>query len=227
MPLAPDDSPWYRRFRMLLGIYLIAFAFGVREFMVSRTQPTVDPETEEWSRMAEVISRINPADADTEYIKAMEALKRGDSESFVEHMESALSKGVKHNDVLMLWYAQHLFTTGTDYRQVNEWLTRWRVNHPTSAETFEVPLGSGPADTASERALRRELDRVDWIASYELQPPNEEGPGWRVRLQIQAATEIDIREAVAAVSILALPPQMRDDFRVTCLTLEDCRRIAR
>lgn len=227
MALAPDDSPWYRRFRMLLGIYLIAVLFGVREFVVSRTNPPVDPETEEWSRMAEVIAKVNPADADTEYIFAMEALKNGDSEAFVEHMESALAKGVKHNDQLMLWYAQHLFTTGADYRRVNEWLTRWRINHPLSGEMLEVPLASGPADEASERWLRRELDAVDWILGYEFRPPDEESPSWRVLLRIRPATPIDIRDAVAAVSILALAPEMRGDFRVTCLTLEDCRRVER
>lgn len=227
MALAPDDSPWYRRFRMLLGIYLIALAFGVREFVVSRSQPPVDVDTEEWSRMAQVVERLNPADADTEYLEAMEALKAGDNEAFVEHMETALNKGVKHNEMLLKWYAQHLFTTGAGYRKVNEWLTRWRTNHPSSAEPFEIPLGSGPTDKASEQALRRELDAVDWIFSYEVQRPNEESASWRVLLHIRPATEIDIREAVAAVSILTLPPEMRRDFRVTCLTLEDCRRISR
>ena len=47
MALAPDTAPWYRRFRMLLGIYLVALAFGVREYVVSQTRPTVDPETAE------------------------------------------------------------------------------------------------------------------------------------------------------------------------------------
>lgn len=227
MALAPDDAPWYRRFRMLLGIYLIAMAFGAREFYLARQGDTVDPETEEWSRMAEVVSQINPADADTEYLKAMEALKEGDRDGFVEHMETALDKGVKHNDILLRTYAQHLFTTGADYRVVNNALERWRLNHPFTNEAFELPLGSGPTTPEAERALRRELDAVDWVLRYEFQPPDEENPGWRVLLYIRPATEIDIRDAVAAVSILALPPELRRDFKVTCLNLEDCRRIAR
>ena len=227
MALAPDNSPWYRKFRMLLGIYLIALAFGVREFHLSRQGDIVDPETQEWSRMAEVISQINPADADTEYLEAMEALKRGDRDGFVEHMETALDKGVKHNDVLLRTYAQHLFTTNEDYRLVNSALERWRLNHPFTNEPFEIPIGSGPTSRQEEEALRRELDRVEWILRYELQQPSQESPGWRVLVYIRPATEIDIRDAVAAVSILALPPELRSDFQVTCLTLEDCRRVPR
>ncbi|MDX1646062.1 MAG: hypothetical protein R3304_02865 [Longimicrobiales bacterium] len=227
MALAPDDSPWYRKFRMLLGIYLIAIAFGVREYVVSRQSAPVDPETEEWSQMAEVVSQINPADADTEYLKALEALKAGDRDAFVGHMETALDKGVKHNDVLLRWYAQHLFSTGEDYRLVNSALERWRTNHPFTAEPLEIPMGSGPSGPADEEALARELERVPWILRHELQPPDEEDPGWRALVYIRPATQIDIRQAVAAVSILALPPELREDFRVTCLTLEDCRRVPR
>ena len=111
--------------------------------------------------MAEIVSRMNPADADTEYLKALEALNAGDEEGFVEHMEVALlDKDVKHNDVLLQAYAQHLFSTGADYRRVNEWLNRWRTNHPASAETFEIALGAGPSTTADQNALRRELEAV-------------------------------------------------------------------
>ncbi|MDX1493617.1 MAG: hypothetical protein R3253_06145 [Longimicrobiales bacterium] len=227
MALAPDNSPWYRRFRMLLGIYLIAMIFGAREFYLARQGAIVDPATEGWSRMAEVISQINPADADTEYLEAMEALQRGDSEAFVQHMEAALDKNVKHNDVLLRTYAQHLFTTNADYRVVNNALERWRLNHPFTDEALEIPLGSGPTTQEAENALRRELDAVEWILRYEFQPPNEGNQGWRVLIYFRPATEIDIRDAVAAVSILALPPELRRDFRVTCLTLEDCRRVPR
>ena len=143
MALAPDTAPWYRRFRMLLGIYLLAMLFGAREFVLARTQPEVDMETEEWSRMAEVISSVNPADVDTDYLLAMEALKQGDRDTFVRHMEAALlDKNAKHNEMLMQAYAQHLFTINADYRQVNQWLNAWRLNHPASAEYFEIPLGS-------------------------------------------------------------------------------------
>jgi len=229
MALAPDDAPWYRRFRMILGIYVIAMFFGVREFVLARTQPAVDPETQEWSRMAEVVASINPGDADTDYLLALEALKAGDEQGFQRYIETALlDKNAKHNDIILRAYAQHLFTTNADYRQVNEWLNRWRTNHPSSGEGFEIPLGSGPSSPADEMALQREFDTIDWLLRYQLIPPaGDLSPQWRVMVYFRPAMEIDIRQAVAAVSILALPPEQRGQFRVTCLSLENCQRVPR
>jgi hypothetical protein len=227
MALAPDTAPWYRRFRMMIGIYLIATAFGVREYVVSRSTTPVGMGTEDWSRMAEVVSRINPADADSEFLDAMEAMRAGDAEGFVRHMEIALAKNVKHNDILLHAYAQHLFTTQADYVLVNRALTRWRVNHPASGERFEIPLGAGPRDFADEGAIRRALEGVDWVLSHEIRRPTDAQVGWRVLLSFRPATEIDIRQAVAAVSILGLTPEQRLEFRVTCLTLENCRMVPR
>ncbi|NIT87215.1 MAG: hypothetical protein GWN82_10175, partial [Gemmatimonadetes bacterium] len=95
-----------------------------------------------------------------------------DSEAFVRHMEAALDKGVKHNDVLLRTYAQHLFTTGDDYRVVNNALERWRLNHPFTNEALEIPLSAGPTTPEAERTLRRELDAVDWILRYEFEEPD-------------------------------------------------------
>jgi hypothetical protein len=229
MALAPDNAPWYRRFRMLLGIYLIAMTFGVREFVLSRTRPAVDPETQEWSRMAEVVARINPSDVDTDYLLALEALKAGDEQGFQQHVETALlDKHAKHNDIILRAYAQHLFTTNADYRQVNEWLNRWRTNHPASGEGFEIPLAAGPSGPADDVALQREFDSIDWLLRYQMIPPAGDGSSqWRVMVYFRPAREIDIRQAVAAVSILALPPSQRGQFRVTCLSLENCQRVPR
>ncbi len=228
MALAPDDAPWYRRFRMLIGIYLIAMAFGVREYVISRTQPEVDMNSEEWSRMADVVSRVNPADVDTDYLLAMEALKKGDRDGFVRYMEDALlNKHAKHNEILLQAYAQHLFTVNADYRQVNRWLNFWRTNHPASAEYFEIPLGAGPRDENDAAALGVEVASIDWVLRHEIRPPSEESPQWRVLLWFRPATEIDIREAVAAVSVLSVPPDQRASFRVTCLTLENCQMVPR
>jgi len=227
MALAPDDAPWYRRFRMLLVIYVIAMLFGAREFVLARTQPPVDMETAEWSRMAEVVARVNPADVDTDYLLAMEALKVGDRESFVRHMEDALlDKHAKHNEILLQAYAQHLFTVNADYRQVDKWLNFWRMNHPASAEAFEIPLGAGPRDANDATALRLELESIDWVLRHEVVPPDGDA-GWRVQLWFRPATEIDIREAVAAVSVLQLSPEQRSAFTVNCLTLENCQLVPR
>ena len=168
-------------------------------------------------------------DADTDYLLALEALKAGDEATFQRYIEDALlDKHAKHNDIILRAYAQHLFTTNADYRQVNEWLNRWRANHPSSGEGFEIPLGSGPSGAADEAALRREFESIDWLLRYELIPPaGDLSPQWRVMIYFRPAMEIDIRQAVAAVSILALPPEQRGQFRVNCLSLENCQRVPR
>ena len=92
MALAPDNTPWYRRFRMLFIVYLLGLFFGGREFLIARSGTEVDPGSEEWSRMAEVIAELNPADADTDFLLAMEALQEGDEVGYIEHMETALAR---------------------------------------------------------------------------------------------------------------------------------------
>jgi hypothetical protein len=100
--------PWYRRFRMLIGIYLIALAFGVREYVVSRNAAPVDMMSDAWARMTNVVEAINPDDPDTEYLASIRAMREGDAEEFMRRMERAVESGVKHNDILMQTYAQQL-----------------------------------------------------------------------------------------------------------------------
>ena len=138
---------WYRRYRMLIGIYTIAMIVGAREYLVSRGQEPVDFLNEKWSAMTDVVSVINPGDPDTDFLEAVQALQQGDEETFLEHLEEALSADVKHNDLLLQSYAQHLLNTGRDHVQVNAALNRWRENHPFSVE-------DGMA-AARERAGRR------------------------------------------------------------------------
>lgn len=227
MALAPDTAPWYRRFRMLIGIYLIATAFGVREYMLVRSGRTVEPETAEWSRMAEVVSTVNPADADSEYLLAMEALKAGDGEAYVRHMETALAKNPKHNNLLLSEYAHHLIRMQAPFDDIDRALNWWRENHQLSFEILELPMGVGPNGPGDQNALRRELDAIDWIYKYELQPPQEGFPGWRALIQFEPAIPASIRDAIEAVSILALPPEMRGQYRIRCISFEECRPMLR
>lgn len=223
MALAPDTAPWHRRFRMLLGIYLLAMVFGVREYVVAHREPPVDPTTPEWSEMARVISQVNPGHPDTEFLEAMEALQAGEPADFVRLMEDALAQGVKHNDILMQFYAQQLLSTGADYRQVNLALNNWRENHPGSAETLWIPLTVGPRDQGEAGVLRRALAEVSWVHASEVQAPSEDNPQWRVVITFRPAREVDIRQAIAAVSMLSLTADERQRFRVVCLTLQDCQ----
>jgi len=227
MALAADDAPWYRRFRMLLVIYGLAMVFGAREFVLARSGGIVDQGSEDWTRMADVIASINPAEADTEYLLAMEALQAGDAESYMGHMETALDKGVKHNNALLAEYSQHLIRLQVDFETIDRALNRWKDNHALSFEILELPMGVGPRDLVDQSALRRELDAIDWVYKYELVPPNADIPVWVVLVQFEPAETVSIRELIEALSILAIPPVDRRSFAMRCISFEACRLIAR
>ena len=215
--------PWYRRYRMLLGIYAIGLLFGGREFLVARAGPQVDPGSEEWSRMAAVIAEINPADADTDFLLAMEALQEGDEPRYIEYMESALGKGVKHNNLLLSEYAHHLMRIQAPFQSIDIALNRWRENHQLSFEIVSLPLGQGPASQQDYNAIRRELDAIDWIYEWELREPSGDMLQWVLLLQFEPAKEAAIRDVIEATSILLLPPEARSRLRVRCTSWEDCQ----
>ncbi len=223
MALAPDTAPWYRRFRMLIGIYLIAMAFGAREYVLSTREDPVDMLSDEWAEMTEVVAAVDPDYPDTEFLASIQAMREGDPEAFMRHMETALESGVKHNDILMQSYAQQLLSQGADYRRINLALNAWRENHPSSAETIWLPLAIPPRSQEESLALRRAVGEVRWIAGWELETVGEGATaGTRIQLAFRPPHEVDIREAVAAVSVLSLSPEERQRFRVRCLTLIDC-----
>jgi hypothetical protein len=214
---------WYRRYRMLIGIYAIAVVVGAREYLVSRGQEPVDFLSEKWSDLTDVVSAINPGDPDTEFLEAVQALQQGDEETFLEHLEEALSADVKHNDLLLQSYAQHLLNTGTDHARVNAALNRWRENHPFSVETVWLPLASGPRNAADLADLNRALGEVPWVTRAAVESYGDgANQRWRATLTFRPGEPVDIRDAVAAASVLALPPGQRDLYEVTCLTLTDC-----
>ncbi|MCH1570089.1 MAG: hypothetical protein L7S64_02010 [Longimicrobiales bacterium] len=223
MALAPDNAPWYRRFRMLLIVYLLGLVFGGREFLMARSGSQVDPGSEEWSRMAEVIAELNPADADTDFLVAMEALQEGDEARYIEFMESALAKGVKHNNLLLAEYAHHLIRIQAPFENIDIALNTWRKNHQLSFEIVTLPLGQGPSSTQDYDAIRRELDALDWIYKWEFQEPSAESPQWVLFFQFEPAREAVIREVIEAISILGLPPEARSRLRVRCTSWNDCQ----
>ena len=222
-----DNVPWYRRYRMLLGIYAIGLLFGGREFLVARAGTQVDPGSEEWSRMAAVIAEINPADADTDFLRAMEALQEGDQPRYIEYMESALGKGVKHNNLLLSEYAHHLMRTQAPFQSIDIALNTWRENHQLSFEIVSLPLGQGPASQQDYNAIRRELEAIDWIYEWELREPSGEIPQWLLLFQFEPAKEAAIRDVIEATSILLLPTEARSRLRVRCTNWEDCQSQAR
>lgn len=215
--------PWYRRFRMLIGIYLLALAVGAREYVHSRRDPPVDMLSDDWARMTEVVEAINPDEPDTEFLESIQALRAGDPERYLRYMESAVASGVKHNDILLQTYAQQLLNQGADYRRVNLALNNWRRNYPASAETIWLPLAVAPRDAAESAALHDAFREVPWVAQEELETVRDGARTTvRVHLSFRPPHPVDIREAVAAVSVLSLSPEERRRFRVRCLTLIDC-----
>ena len=81
-------------------------------------------------------------------------------------------------------------------------------------------LGRGAAD---EAALRREFGAVDWVGGARPEPYSQDGQErWRVLLTFRPPLEVDMREAIAAVSILSIPESDRQRLKVTCATLQDC-----
>lgn len=223
MALAPENAPWYRRFRMLLGIYVLGLFFGGREFLVARAGQQVDPGSAEWSRMAEVIVEINPADADTDFLLAMEALQQGDEAGYIGYMETALGKGIKHNNFLLAEYAHHLIRMQAPFESIDVALNTWRENHQLSFEIVSLPLGQGPGSQQDYDAIRREMDAVDWVYEWELQEPSADMPQWVLLFQFEPAKEAAIRDVIEAISILGLPPDVRSRLRVRCTDWGDCQ----
>ena len=214
---------WYRRHRMLIGIYAIAVVVGTREYLVSRGQEPVDFLNEKWGDMTDVVSVINPGDPDTEFLEAVQALQQGDDEIFRQLLEEALASDVKHNDLLLQSYAQHLLNTGTDHEQVNAALNRWRENHPFSAETVRLSLASGPRGPTDLSDLNQAFSEVEWVTNARIESYGDGGARrWRATITFRPGQAVDIRDAVAAASVLALPPGQRHLYEVTCVNLTDC-----
>ena len=216
----------FQRYRILFVIYGVGAAVGLREFHLSRTDEAVDWGSDRWRDMTEVVAQVNPDDPDTDFLAGVQAIVRGDGSDFVDHFEEALQDDVKHNEFLLRDYAQHLIASGADWRRINDAVNRWRENYPFSDETLTLELGTGPRTQADVSILHRELRAVPWIGDVQLEssePEPDAGPrGWRVHITFRPPREVDVRQAVAAVSILAVPEADRGRLRVTCTTMTEC-----
>lgn len=238
-----------RRYRLLLVVYGIAIGVGIREYVVAQRGEGVGgaggceasaaacfsissragavSDSAFWSQhaeIAEVVARLNPGDPDTYFLRGMQALAEGSEDEFARRFEEALGTGVKHNHFLLQFYAQYLLERGANWMRVNHAMNRWRENHPFSPDPISLRLAEGPSDPGDEAVLRRVLAEVPWIAGSQLQRREVGGAEeWRVLLEYRPGEVIDMREAVAAVTILALPPRHRGAYEVTCETLQDCR----
>jgi hypothetical protein len=173
--------------------------------------------------MTEVVAAINPDDPNTDFLQGIQALAEGDEAEFIRRFEAALASGAKHNHLLLQYYAQSLLDRGADWRLVNQAVNRWRENHPSSPEKLVLQMSAGPRSSADSLALRESLASVDWVSEAALESYPEGGSErWRLRLGFRPGREVDVRDAIAAATILAIPPEQRARYQVTCETLEDC-----
>jgi hypothetical protein len=246
-PPAQKSASWLRRYRMLLIAYGVLLVVGAREYLLARngqvggagaceasaascfsirslSVPTSDSAF--WSlhgRMAEVVAAVNPDDPNTDFLLGIQALSAGDEAEFIRRFESALASGAKHNHLLLQYYAQSLLDRSSDWQRVNQAVNRWRENHPTSPERLVLQLGDGPRSAADSAALRDALAAVPWVEDATVE---SYGPGgaerWRLHLAIRRARPVDVRQAVAAATVLAIPADQRPFYVVTCETLQDC-----
>lgn len=242
----------FRKYRMLWVAYGLAAFLGAREFIIAREQGgSVGPGSCEasaascalasaqaplgpdafWRRHGEVaaiVEQINPDDPDTHFMRGMQALAENDEETFRREFEAALSSGAKHNHYLFHYYAQYMVDRAEDWEAVNRALNVWRRNHQLSSETITLRLGAGPRTAGEVDVVREALLEVPWIADATLEIAGEGGAEhWQARMSFRPGRVVDMREAVAAVTILALPPQHRATHRVECATLQDCRAVPR
>jgi hypothetical protein len=230
-------------------LYGIALVVGVREYVVARASPeaagpsgceasaascfsapsraTPLSDTAVWApqkRMVQVVAEVNPDDATTDFLRGMRALAEGDEGEFARRLEKAIGSGAKHDRLLLQYYAQLLFDRGDDFQAVNRAVNRWRENHPYSPERFTMYMSMGPATPADDAALREAFASVPWIGSVVLEPYMEgEVRQWRLHIGFKPGRPVDLREAVAAATVLALSPEQRALYEVTCETLDHCR----
>ena len=195
---------WFKRYRILIVIWSIGLLVGVREYRVGRAmEQQVDFLTAEGASFADVMSRINPEDPDTDFLQGMQALVAGDPVGFRDQIEEALASDVKHNEILLQFYAQYLVNEAADWREVNPALNRWRRNFPFSKRTITLQYTVGPPIPNEGALLRQALSRVPWIADSRLESSTVDGDRlWTVTLMFRRGETVDIRQALAAVSSL-------------------------
>ena len=196
--------PWYRKYRLLLVIYGLCLLVGGREWWLSRGSEPAGWFTEEGRALAEVLVRVTPDEADTEFIQGMQSLASGDVAEYERFLEEALARNPKHNDMLLRFHAQHLIDTGADWVTVNQALNRWRINHPFDVETINYYIDPGPETDLQLAALEDALLRVRWIERAWLEPiAAEDGTRpWRIVIDFTDGAVVDIRDVDRAVGFV-------------------------
>lgn len=213
-----------RRYAILVTIYSIGALFGIREYRLSRSEEAVAWPSEEWSEMTDVVARVAPDQPETKWLQSQESLLEGDAEEFGARLEEAVASGIKDNAFLLQDYAQLVLDRRADYRIVNQAVNRWRENFPFSPQTLGLELGIGPRTPAEETILDEALAEIPWLDAWRLESiADSDGNPQRVlQLAFRPAATIDLRDAIAAVTLLSLTDEQRSRFQLRCATLEEC-----
>ncbi len=196
--------PWHRKYRLLLVIYGVCLLVGGREWWLARGAEPPGWFSDEGRALTEVLVQATPEEADTEFLRGMQALAAGDVDAYERLLEEALERAPKHNDMLLRFHAQHLIDTGADWVDVNLALNRWRINHPFDVEPVNYYIEPGPETDLQVAALEDALLRVRWIERVWLEPIAGEGGArpWRIVIDFRDGAVVDIRDLTRAVSFV-------------------------
>jgi hypothetical protein len=199
--VAPPQ-PWWQQYRILLLVYAIGIAVGVREHVLSRGRDEFGWLTPEGRELIGVIAQVNPDDPDTDFLEGMEALAGGDEREFFRRVDRALGANIRHNELFLRLYAQYLINSSADPDEVNAALNRWRENFPYSRETVSLQVGTAGE---SERAvIERALASIPWVADAHLIDFGEGSDARTVaQLMFRRGRTVNIRDAMAVIGDLS------------------------
>ena len=199
-PPSQGGPTWFRKWRILLLVYSVGLFFGVREFLFKRGKPEFEWETAEGVELMNRLEQLDPNDPDAQYLKAMHALSEGDQADFSRRLDQVLASDIKHNELMLRFYADYLLATSTDTTAINAALTKWRRNFPYTAEPITFRLREFPRTEHQAEAIERNVAEIPWVADRKLgRSMNGGNEVWVIGVMVRRGTEIDVRDVSEAV----------------------------
>lgn len=190
----------FKRHRILILVYSIGIAFGVREYLVTRDKPPFEWLTPEGQVLADMLAELNPDDPETQYLQAMNVLAEGDRTEFERRMEGVLASDMKHNEEMLRFYAEYLIATGAEREEINAALNEWIGNFPFTRESITLRLARGPQTAPQAEAFERFVADIPWVADRRLgRIVQGEEAQWVLELLFHRGHPIDIRDVSDAL----------------------------
>ena len=193
-------SMWCRKWRILLLVYSVGLFFGVREYLFKRDKPTFEWETADGVELMNRLEQLDPNDPDAQYLKAMHALSEGDEAEFSRRLDLVLASDIKHNELMLRFYAEYLLATSPDTTAINAAIANWRRNFPYTAEPVTFRLRETPRTARQAEAIERFVAEIPWVADLKLgRSVNGGNEVWVIGVMVRRGQEIDVRDVSAAV----------------------------